>query len=245
MIQLLAKDLKKCREFIEAFSKKNGTIYFSMMNLLEILSLDPDNVNFRHIRNFIDSVGSNFSIIDVVPMNVINREKGIVKGSLPPPVDEEFLKEIVLNQNGQSVSFSEFLDSLAQDKNLCVNIRAKKDTLKISIKKMIDDARAEFRRNPNAKKNVDSREFSPPKNGPPTEYIHKVLTNSLIRSNEEFLENDSVDYHHAVVTTAYSELIVLDNKWARRLQNLNLPASAATVYGISQKDDFLDRLKNW
>jgi len=60
----------------------------------------------------------------------------------------------------------------------------------------------------------------------------------LVESKEEFAKNDSIDFFHAIVPTAYADYVVLDNKWGGRMRRFNV-YGAATIFKISEITDFL------
>lgn len=64
-------------------------------------------------------------------------------------------------------------------------------------------------------------------------------------TNEAFTESDGLAFHHCVVSVAYCDFVVLDQKWTRRCRAIPLPAEAARVFSIVELDEFLAARNTW
>lgn len=52
-----------------------------------------------------------------------------------------------------------------------------------------------------------------------------------------------IDFEQCVVSPAYTDFAVFDKKWTRRLRDINLPKDTATVFSVTELDQFLEALK--
>src|SRR5262249_2350246 len=77
------------------------------------------------------------------------------------------------------------------------------------------------------------------KKRPITKHIWARVNNSLIAGGG-LSANDTIDYHHAVVPTAYCDFVVLDGKWADRIHDMKFPPRlTARVFSVIELDQFI------
>ena len=114
-----------------------------------------------------------------------------------------------------------------------------------AVKGMFDTARANFRRYPEARRRLESAEYNPAPGRPATPYLFDALTRTCIVTNDTFNASDGLDFYHTVVSVAYCDFVVLDQKWTRRCRALPLPPGTAQVFSIVELDSFLPALRAW
>jgi hypothetical protein len=54
----------------------------------------------------------------------------------------------------------------------------------------------------------------------------------------------AVDVYHTVVACAYSDVVLLDGKWAKLAKGLTLPPNRLRIYSPTELDGFLELVEN-
>src|SRR5262249_14686532 len=111
------------------------------------------------------------------------------------------------------------------------------------LKILFDEQRDRYRRDKAAKKPLDEIKYA---YEPPfvTNKVNLELARECVRTNEQFNLSDGLDFHHAVVSISYCDYVVLDKKWARRCNSVNLPKpGTAAVFDGSQIDKLIAALE--
>jgi len=246
-IRELSRNEPERERFFQVFRDKRATLYFSGLNLLEIVGMDVQSHKYGQVRDFVQSVGEDFAIMEVVPDIVIAIEKGALQSGHPPALDASLVKQLLIgHKQSEPVTFANLLLRLEGDPEELIKLRQKKEEFKARMKDVVDQRRKLVKSNGTVKIRVASRAWEIPTHGPPTEFIYKRLMNYiLVTPNEEFVGNDAVDLYHSVVSTAYCHFVVLDKKWGNRLRKLPMPPAAAHVYPITELSKFVSDLAIW
>jgi hypothetical protein len=244
----LAKDAQQGERVRDVLLRKGGTLYLSWAHLVELFGLGV-GPTFTQIRNYLESFGRSFVIIECIPQIVIDREARWKSGSQHAAIDEEFLKELVKAGEGRTdVDVTTLLDMMARDAVLLPKYKEMHKTQKDGIKGLFDTARRDFREVPDARKRLKGAVYEPVLGMPATKYLYDELTRTCIVTNDQFNPSDTFDFFHTIVSVAYCDFVVLDQKWTRRcreLPRLPPPPGAAQVFSIVERDQFVGALEGW
>lgn len=241
VIGMLARDTVRSESFRNILFRKQGTLVISAAHLVEAcgLGLGP---TFSNIKSFLDSIENKFVIMDFNPYEVIKKEKDLKPGDACPAFDPELAKQVLHQWSGLSpLSAGTLLNILLNNPELSNRFKEFQIQQKLDLKDIFDKARSEYRNSAVARKNIDELDCTN-FNFNRTEQINCLLRRETIRTNEAFNETDGLDFWHAVVATSYTNYIVHNKKWARRLRAINLPPEAATVFAGVEIDSFLRSL---
>jgi len=116
--------------FLNILKTKNGTVYFSALNLMEIIVLDKEGPRYVRFKNFIDGIGNRFALIDTIPQLVIALESGKnslslpenVKADLPPPLDDKLLLELLRNRKVKKKSIWDWFVRLVRRRSKAIKV---------------------------------------------------------------------------------------------------------------------------
>lgn len=244
VLEDIARDAKTRRKFIDILGEKKGTLLFSWVHLIEMFGMDPHGSTFCSIKRLLEDLGNYWGILEANPSHVIQKEKLWKPGQQSPAFDGEFLKSIFLEWKGLEIPTPALaLEEL--QRNVAKRNKYKKlhEEHKTEIKKVIEDERNVYRTNKVAQKKLDMAQYTWTLGIPPTEFIYQSLFREIIKTHEYFRLTDGPDFHHAVVSSAYADIVMLDTKWARRLRKILLPQhAAAKIYDVTALNQFLDDL---
>jgi hypothetical protein len=225
--------------FREILFRKNGTVCFSLMHLLEVsgLGLGP---TYDKIKSFFSSVGNRFVVLDFNPAAVIERERA---GNNFPALEPKLTQAVIDFWDGLSaLDFSTILTGLQKYPQYQTDWKRIETNQRAAFKKMFDDARIEFKNNPSAKKNMVNTVCPDPGVSGTTEFVNFCLRKECIESNDEFNPSDGPDFFHCVVAFSHTDFIVVDKKWARRLKAIDVPTKHAKVFATNEYDAFFESL---
>jgi hypothetical protein len=238
--ELITKD-DLGEQFRDLLIAKGGTFYWSWANLLEIagLGIGP---TYDKYRNYMESLGRHFALLECMPQQVIDREEEATPGQISPAVDLINTRQLLRSWTGLSeLNLGVLIDELIEP-GLATKYKQLHRTFKSSLKATFDHARSEYRQNKEAKKNIESLDPTLIPGAPPTKFLYKALRKCCITTNDRFNESDVLDFYHTVVSVAYSDFVILDKKWARRVNDIRDPNSMARVFDVTQVPSFLTEL---
>ncbi|MBM4140185.1 MAG: hypothetical protein FJ242_01630 [Nitrospira sp.] len=222
--------------------EKNGTLCWTWAHLLELSSLGLGNT-YSTAKIYLESFGANFVLMEIDVGVVMQKEQKSRPWKEYPQIDMAFIQETIRTWDGLSpINIGIILQEFENNPSSGDRWKRMHKTWKKDIQALIHKARNYYKKNPKSIKQNDLYFVNCPSYPPHTQYIHYRLMKECIISNETFNESDSVDYLHSVVSTAYTDFVVLDKKWARRLRNINLPTETAKIFSITEMDSFLNEL---
>lgn len=225
--------------------EKNGTLCWSWAHLLELSSLGLGET-YSKAKSYLASFGANIVLMEIVGKEVIQREKKPRPWKVSPQIDYEFVEATIktwdrLSSINLGIILQEFEDNpSSNNKWKLMHQTHKKNTQDLFLM-----ARSEYMKNPKSIEKYDRALASCSTYPPHTEYIQYQLMKECIITNEAFNESDGIDFEHSVVSTAYSDFVVLDKKWARRLRNISLPPETAKIFSVVEIEQFLNELKTF
>lgn len=220
--------------FKAALLSKSGTLYLSWAHLLEIYGLGM-GPSYEKIRAYLASFGCSFVIMDCDAGAVIAREASYQPGKQNPALDVDFLKVTLANWDGVGdLNFAVLLETIDRDTAALEHYKDLHRKHRDGLFRMFDDARREYRSNLQAKNRLDSAAYQHIPGTPPTEYLRNQLVRQMIVTHEPLKPSDGIDLEHGVVSLAYVEHVVLDKKWAARVQRFPLPQRVAKVWKVGQ-----------
>lgn len=242
----LAKDRTLADRFLNSLISKEGTLYISVVHILETGSLDTKGATYLGLEAFLQRVGPHWALLETNATEVIRREKRFALDKIPPHQDSQMLKEIFLAWDALSPpSPATAIDIVSQNPELSEKYKRLHSDHKAAVCRVFEKGRNEYRNHPQAKKNLDSKVYNWRPKHPATEFIYGSLMRETIRTNEAFRETDGPDFEHAVVSMAYSDFVVLDKKWTRRLREIGMPPTAARLYDVTEIDLLLGELESF
>src|SRR5579872_2829332 len=224
------------RRFIAAIN--NGAdLLFSGTNAVEISG--ATGVSSEAVKAFLNDVGPNWYPIEMLLDDVINREKQ----GLPPDaccVDVNLIRAFFSNRtsaaipgSGRVVDLSDnffrlgiFVDWLAPQREHFLEQKRQFDRV---MKELICKLRAKHKRNPDwLDQSMPQPVFSPAR---AATFAYYCLLRELIRDRGfQIKDGDAMDFHHAVMASAFANFAALDKHWKRRIINLPKPNQIPHVY---------------
>ncbi len=243
-----ANDEERGAQVRDVLVRKAGTLYLSWVHLEELFGLGT-GPTFARVRDYLGSYGSRFVLIEGTPQVVIDREARWRPGAQHAALDEEILKELVKAGEGRTdMDLTTLLDMMAREKELLPKYKELHKTQKERIKGLFDTARRDFREVESAREKLEAAVYTPVPGRPATKYLYDELTRTCIVTNDVFKPPDGLDLFQTVVSVAYCDFVVLDQKWTRRcreLPSLPKPPGAAQVFSIVELDQFVTALEAW
>lgn len=228
--------------FREILLSQDGTLCVSSIHLMESLGLGF-GPTLQKIKAFLAGIGKRFVVLDFDPNTVITKERQWKPGDPCPGFDIQIIKQVALQWNGlASFDFALLLDGLDKNPNLSDRYKVFQNETKDDLYQIMQTARREYRTNKTVRAIVKRAPCPEPKTYGTTEYLNCMLRRECIMTNEEFTLTDGPDFYHSIVSTSYCDFVVLDKKWARRLQGIALPRHSARVFSTIEIDQFLANL---
>ena len=239
----LARERARGDKVRDVLVNRGGTLCFSWVHLVELYGLGH-GPTYDAIASYLGTFGSSFALIEAIPDIVIEGESGWRPGLASPVVDVALTKQMITEWDAmRPIDLSVLADLLARAPELQCELQQMHQKRRASFKSGVDDARAQYRADEQARKRVDANAAGQ-SSGSRTSQICDRVVNECIRTNEMFNESDSFDLFHAVVSSAWADAVVLDKKWARRLRKLSLPPDTATIFDSTELDDLVSWVEN-
>lgn len=227
--------------FSEALHKHDGTLLFSLLNIVELAR----HINAQpNVKLLLDGVGTQWCFIDVNPPAVIEREEKWVPSEMPPCFDETLIRSFYPYIHESSLSLSEIVDLISEKKVRYDEIYELSDKTVEQMTALQDAIKNHDPRiNPDAYKPGD---FNPEQ---PTKYVyHSFMRDILWRSSLKLTRNHIADLQHATAALAYADFILLDGHWYQQALNLmkELPNLKARLFRDSpdEMERFLGAFEN-
>jgi hypothetical protein len=230
-------------QFRETLDGANGTLYLSWAHIIELFSLGQ-GPTFERIAQYLNAFGPRFVLIDSDPNTVVEREKDWMRGHPNPAFDEDFLRLLAANWDGQTASsFEIFIKVVRNETEFFAKMKKLHSENKTKLKELFDHERIRYRNDRNAKKLLDGALYPRIPPGASTHKIQMELMRECVRTNEVFNATDGMDFFHAVVALSHCDYVVLDKKWARRCRKIALPEGAATVFDGTEVEALIKGVK--
>jgi hypothetical protein len=234
MARALARDDSRRTRFIDAF-KARGTLFFSWANVLEL----GDSIFNRSvpIRLLFDGIGEHWFPIEWNPFACIRKEIAHVSGANSPALSESFLRAYYPHIHGGVLTLSAVLDLLRQDNG--IKAHSGQDQIKVTVRKFVDEVKLGHSKDPNwLDEECPVLPFDPQR---PAVFVFSRLLRALAQeSGFTFTPNDGMDLFHATVPAAYSDFVLLDKSWTRRVRTIAMPGRQSYAFSEHELDQFLD-----
>jgi len=191
------------------------------------------------VRQFLDRFGAEWIPLELNPWRVVEREsQGRTDAA---PLSQAFMLGYAerrlydLSPEGsQIVGLSEDFFRLSSVMDW---VQEERDSIRADISKMDDSLRGSLAclRNEYEQDQTRLDKFAPPipyDSRWPASFVlsHMMRTLVLEAKAYSYVQNDALDFCHAVVATAYGSLITLDKAWKRRVGTLPRPNQLAYVF---------------
>jgi hypothetical protein len=197
------------------------------------------------MRTYLATFGRSFVIIDNHAQAVIEREAARTPEKQNPAIDEEFLRVLLKSWNGLTELNVGLLLDVGDDPAFFTRLKTLHQQHKDTLKKSFDEARDRYRTDRAGKRRLDNEIYSYVKGTSATDYLYKQIARECVTTHEQFNPSDSLDFEHCVVSLAYCDFVVLDKKWVRRCEKINMPPTAAKVFSTIQVDRLVSEIKSW
>lgn len=236
-IKSLAKDDPSLRKRFVAAVNGGADLLFSCANAAEISG--PQGASSLAIREFLDELGGHWYPVEMLLDTVMTREAA---GEAPGKCcfAGDLLQAYFTTQtsqysphSGKVIDLSErffrlgaFVDWLAPQRKWFLDRTREFDA---DVKSKIDLLRTKARRNPGW---IDAAfpqpQFNPSK---AATFVYDCLVRNLILDRGyQVRDGDGIDFHHAVLASAFANFAALDKQWKRRVESLPGPNTLARVY---------------
>ena len=237
-------------KFIKILNEKNGTLLISDLNLFEICKAE-DKTRFELILKIIKQLDQAF--IDTTPRYVIDREQSAIYNKLyqfiSPATPIERLYSFVKDPSVNTLKPFNLVDGFKI-------VRANPSAIKIFMenlnfeKEIIPQIEID-RNNPifveKARINFKNRYRINKKSFPHTSDIYRQFIEFItINKTMKMPNSEWIDAFHTIVPTAYSDFILLDNRWVAFINQTKLkPPSIAKVYNKRNLNKFFIDLQDF
>jgi hypothetical protein len=230
----LAVDETRRERFLETFKTK-GTLLFSWVNVMEL-----GNSIFNRsapIRLLLDGIGEQWFPIESNPFASIKKENSQQGAANSPAFSETLLRAYYPHVHGGVLTLSSVFDLLRHDNG--AKARGAQQQLKATVQQFIDEIKQGHRLDPTwLDKRYPTLAFDPQR---PTLFVFTELLRGLASERGfTFTPNDGIDLFHATVPVAYSDFVLLDRSWTRRVRALSMPGRALYAFAEPELDGFLD-----
>jgi hypothetical protein len=220
--------------------ERRGTLLFSWTNLYDLAG--PKEGSAQKIREFLRLVGPRWAPLEMNPWKVARKESGEEPSDGTPGISESLMRAYYPKIADGALDLATAVDLVQADRE---HVLAEQRELKAAATAKFKEHRDRYRAD---KSSLDT--FLPPvvfDAGRPATYmlrsLERLLTSQL---GFEFTENDSVDFMHATVGSAYADLLVVDKQWKRRVGAVAPKREYPWLFYRAELDDFLeafDRLR--
>jgi hypothetical protein len=225
-------------------SDMKGTLYLSWAHLVELFGLGA-GPTFDKIVGYLASFGPYFAITDADPDAVIQREQQWVLGRRNPSLDEDLIGVLGRNWDGRrEMSVGILLDAMAKENGLYQQMKEVQAKHRSEVKALFDEQRERYKVDKQVKRKLDTMKYAYVSPGFVTKKVRLELARETVRTQEQFVLSDTLDFEHAVVSLSYCRYVVLDKKWARPCRVPDLPKHTATVFDGTEIDRLLAALEN-
>jgi hypothetical protein len=236
-IKTLAKGDPALRGRFVAALNDGADLLFSVANAAEISG--PQGASSVAIKEFLDELGAHWYPVELVLDTVIKREAA----GHPPGrccFSEELLRAYFLTRiddhslgSGKVVDLSEsffrlgaFVDWLAPQRSWFLDKGREFD---IDVKDKIRLLRARLKRDPRFLDSALPQPLFDPLRA--ATFVHVWLMRALIcDSGFQIRRGDGIDFHHAVIASAFANFSALDKQWKMRVENLPKPNTLSKIY---------------
>lgn len=249
-LRKISSDLVLRDNFCKAITKLNGMVEISWMNLLDFSGVS-DMSQVKVAEDFLDMLSPNhIGLINSNIQSVIDLENNILRNEKivkDPHVDYELLKVFARHRSGtiRICSFKGFLLSMQERRETLNEMR---QSFLENLNSRLSDFRKEAQKVEKLK-NIQRIAKGHPAVQHLTRYIFDEIVKYILRGNMGITPNDWCDIHHAMVPTAYCDFVLLDQRWAtimeqvqKRLRNAKHDKKMAEVFSDRNFDDFLMKL---
>lgn len=229
----LSQGSDRSGRFLKVFEQK-GTLLFSWTNVLDVATTWGGTT--RRVKDLLGAIGEHWLPIEMNPFKVMRKEVQADVPSNTPCVSETFMETYVPHILEGPLTLSKLLDLSQQDAGVAA--RTELDRLKKEASDFVHQLRSLSASDPAwldthfPRQTFDSAR--------PTAFVFAELLRVLIKDRgTAFTPNDAVDLFHATVPTAWSDFVLLDKNWTKRVRSLALPADRVRAYYEYELDDFL------
>jgi hypothetical protein len=233
----LAEPKPRRDRFLDIFKRK-GTLMFSWTNVMD--TAGPQGGTKEEICGFLDALGPFWIPLEMNPYKVVRKEQGLEPSSGTPCVSETFLKAYYPIVHGNTPTLARAVDLVHENRS---HVLANTEHLKNQISQTITTFRSEYIKDPS---NLDRK--LPPKEwdaARPATFMLRELERLIVSEAKSYvwIPNDGVDFMHAAVAGAYSDLLVLDKQWKRRILATAPKRLTPWVFYRNELDLFLDQFE--
>lgn len=227
-------DLAKASLFGERFAqlfRHRGELLLSSINLFELGQLQ--GASLQRVKAFLDDVvGLSWIPIEFDAAVVIERE--LSSRFDPSPAISESLLEMATATPGVP-TLSKLLENAKHSEEQARELLAAKNELGRQIEALRDDYRRDpsilARRYPNIPVTPQTKTLSVA-----ADVFRLAVEHARGGNHFRWSANDAEDFTHAITGLTHADVVVLDGKWAARVQGLN----RAAVFSCGDLGPFLD-----
>jgi hypothetical protein len=245
-----SEDTALSSRFAGALKMRGGTLAISWANLIEFSKITNSN-QVHKVENLLDSILPNIFFLETDPFKVIERENRLLAGGplIPPHGDQDFLK--VFEQATHSLrnpfAARNFISTVQKPE-----IADRMSHLGDVFVERIENMRQEVTSNEKlARKLLRPARVTPIQSGT-RDILREIGRALLLDKRTRITRNHGIDFYHAVVSSSYCDLVLLDKYWAtlvtrvrRRFDDVGLPVQIASVFSKADNgtDKFLHELE--
>jgi len=206
---------------------RGGTLAISWVNLAEFTKVTVEQ-QARKAENLIESNFSQVFLLEVNPFLVIERENRLLDGARPTPphADMDFLKAIVgLDPSSVNLLSARDLFTVVRDPGSMRRLNNLADT----IVERVEGLRGQLDTDSEFQAAITQLPSGAAIQRGTRFMLRELVRTLLIDSRTKMTRNHAIDLFHAVVPTAYCDLVLLDKHWETQVDRVRARLVSASI----------------
>jgi hypothetical protein len=251
LIDLAKHDPIRRQRFLDLIHS-GADLLFSVANAIDLAG--PQGRSRNLVRQFLNDIGPHWYPVELDVTEVVNRE---IKGAVPGEscLSKRFMKDYfvdrlrrieksvpIIDLSAKFFRLGSVLDWVGEQRD---SIQQGKIDLDTALTNKIRGYRSQFEQTPEF---LDEQFPGLPFNrARPVTFVYINLIRHLITEAKQhpIKRGDGLDFSHAVISSAFANVAMLDKHWKRRIQSLPKPHGLARVYYSPELDKMVDEIDSW
>jgi hypothetical protein len=250
LINLAKHDPIRRKRFLDVVHS-GADLLFSVSNAVDLAG--PQGRSRDLVRDFLDHIGPHWYPVELNVTEVVHRE---LSGAVPGEscLSTQFMKDYFVDRlrridKSTLVDLSKdffrlgsVLDWVGEQRD---SIQQGKNDLDTALADKIKRYRSEFQQSPDfLDKSFPILPFNAAK---PVTFVYVNLIRHLVMEAKQhpIKRGDGLDFSHAVISSAFANVSMLDKHWKRRIESLPKPNQIARIFYDQEFDQMIDQIEAW
>lgn len=250
IINLAKHDPTRRKRFLDVIHS-GADLLFSVSNAVDLAG--PQGRSRDLVREFLNDIGPHWYPVELDATEVVKRE---ISGAAPGEscLSKQFMKDYfadrlrrieksaIVDVSKEFFRLGSVLDWVGQQRD---SIQQGKNDLDTALADKIKRYRSQFQQSPDF---LDKSFPLLPFNGAkPVTFVYVNLIRHLVIEAKQhpIKRGDGLDFSHAVISSAFANISMLDKHWKRRIESLPKPNQIARVFYEQEFDQMIDQIEAW